>query len=80
MNLDNITFDREAISDMQILLSSLHGRVCTRITKCGCMEESTQLSGQLVPLAMAYNDAERVAAVLHDRCLNILNIVPAKKA
>ena len=67
-----VELDREATYDILTTLSELHGRRCAEIGKCHDMEEANALAVSLTPLTIAYNAAERVAAVIDDRDTNLV--------
>lgn len=59
--MDPGLLDLEAVNDMLVLLSELHGRICNRIANCGDMEEATQLSALLVAIMQEYKAMEALA-------------------
>lgn len=56
---ETIKCDEQALCELMITLSSLHGRICQRIVDID-MDEATYLAGQLEPIKMAHDDIRRI--------------------
>lgn len=60
----SVPLTRDELLDLQILLSTAHGRIIQQMIDCGCMDESTHLSHYLEGIRDAHDRVKQATEQL----------------